>query len=52
MGSINDRLTEQLREMLEDPLEHLNSQSHSSRLAKTLYDSCMNTGRFFSRPVA
>lgn len=42
MGSINDKLTEQLRELLEAP----ETSPHSAQLAKTLYDSCMDVGEF------
>lgn len=43
MGTITDKLTEQLREILETDITH-DSEHHSSLLAKTVYDSCMNSG--------
>ncbi len=46
MGTINDKLTEQLREILETDISH-GSEHHSSLLAKTVYDSCMNSGMIF-----
>lgn len=41
MGSITDHLADQLRDILSEQNSNL---SHSALLAKSLYDSCMDTG--------
>ncbi|CAL8122372.1 unnamed protein product [Orchesella dallaii] len=52
IGSLTDKLMEQLREMLETGNDSGKPLSHSATLAKTLYDSCRNSDLLESRGVS